>query len=303
MGKKNNRVVLLIGSGRSGSTLIDRILNLDENIIGVGELLNLNTKIFHNYCSCGEPVIDCPFWSQVIGHLKWDEEDYRKLEEYRSIFENPKRGYVFRVDNHHESENFGEYLDMKFKIYESISKASGGKIIFDSSKSPQRALNLSKHKELDLKIIYLMRDPRGTIWSFKKNFQKNLKAGIQKDMKGRSLLKSIYSWLAINSRAFSTLRKITAPTLYVSYEDFCQNPENQITRILEFITESNTGQSIDLQNTATELNHAIAGNRLRMQKEIIIKKDTAWETNLSFLQKTIIYLFTLPTVKRFKSYL
>jgi len=120
-------------------------------------------------------------------------------------------------------------------------------------------------------------------------------------MKGTSLLKSVYSWLAINSRAFSTVKLANVPTLSVNYEAFCANPDNEINRILEFVLGEKPKNRIDLSESMMTESHVIAGNRLRMKKDIVIKPDFAWKSNLNFLQKAFIYSLTFPLLKKFSS--
>lgn len=299
--KEKIKLVLLIGSGRSGSTLIDLIVNMHPKVVGLGELSNWNTKVFEEYCACGDIVKSCPFWSKVISKVGWSENDFKDFREYKYQFDTPKKGYVFKINEHTQSPNFDKFLSKSNEIFSAISEVSDDSILFDSSKSPQRAFNLSKSDLLDVKIIHLMRDPRGVMWSFKKSFKKDLKAGLQRDMKGTSLLKSLYSWIAINSRAFSTVKSANVPTLSVNYEAFCANPDHEINRILEFVLGEKPKTGIDLSESMATESHVIAGNRLRMKKDIVIKPDFDWKNNLNFFQKAFIYSLTFPLLKKFSS--
>ncbi len=299
--KEKIKLVLLIGSGRSGSTLIDLIVNMHPNVFGLGEISNWNTKVFEEYCACGDIVKSCPFWSEVITKVGWREKDFKEYKEYKYEFDAPKKGYVFKIKNNTQRPGFENFISKSNEIFSAISEVSDNRILFDSSKSPQRAFNLSKSSLLDVKIVHLMRDPRGVVWSYKKSFKKDLKSGLQRDMKGTSLLKSLYSWLAINSRAFSTVKSANVPTLSVKYENFCANPDDEINRILEFVLGEKPKTGIDLSKSMTTESHVIAGNRLRMKKDIVIEPDFAWKSNLNFFQKTFIYSLTLPLLKKFSS--
>ncbi len=299
--KEKIKLVLLIGSGRSGSTLIDLIVNMHPKVLGLGEISNWNTKVFEEYCACGDVVKSCPFWSEVISKVGWSEKDFNEYKEYKYKFDAPKKGYVFKINDYTQMPGFDNFMSKNNEIFSAISEVSDNRILFDSSKSPQRAFNLSKSDFLDVKIIHLMRDPRGVMWSYKKSFKKDLKSGLQRDMKGTSLLKSLYSWLAINSRAFSTVKSANVPTLSVKYEKFCANPDHEINRILEFVLGEKSKDRIDLSASMTMESHTIAGNRLRMKKDIVVKPDFAWKSNLNFFQKTFIYSLTLPLLKKFRS--
>ena len=237
--KEKIKLVLLIGSGRSGSTLIDMLVNMNPNVVGLGEISNWDTKVFNEYCACGEIVKTCPFWSNIISKVGWSEKDFREYKEYKNEFDAPKKGYVFKINNNTQRPGFDKFISKSNEIFSAISEVSDNRILFDSSKSPQRAFNLSKSDLLDVKIIHLMRDPRGVVWSYKKSFKKNQKAGLQKDINGTSLLKALYSWLATNSRAFSTVKSAQVPTLSVKYEDFCVNPDRKSIECLNSFSGKN----------------------------------------------------------------
>ena len=60
-------VVYIAGSGRSGSTLLERALGEIPGFVNVGELIDLyrRTAADGERCGCGEPFAQCPFWSRV----------------------------------------------------------------------------------------------------------------------------------------------------------------------------------------------------------------------------------------------
>ena len=55
------------GSGRSGSTLLDLLLNNSSEVQSLGEVHRLNwyARTDKEPCTCGAPVFECPFWLQV----------------------------------------------------------------------------------------------------------------------------------------------------------------------------------------------------------------------------------------------
>jgi len=63
------RLVYIAGSGRSGSTLIERALGAAPRWVNVGELIELFRKptVAVELCGCGEPFEECQFWSTVGG--------------------------------------------------------------------------------------------------------------------------------------------------------------------------------------------------------------------------------------------
>lgn len=65
------RVLYVCGYGRSGSTLLGRLLAAQEEGAAVGEAANLGSSSFlaRSQCSCGQPFPDCAYWSDVHDRL------------------------------------------------------------------------------------------------------------------------------------------------------------------------------------------------------------------------------------------
>ena len=62
------KVLYIAGSGRSGSTILDRILGQLDGFFSVGELCNLWDRglLAHRKCGCGVPVDQCPTWTGIL---------------------------------------------------------------------------------------------------------------------------------------------------------------------------------------------------------------------------------------------
>ena len=60
-------VIYIAGSGRSGSTLLERVLGGMPGAVNVGELIDLfrRTAPRGERCGCGLAFADCPFWTGV----------------------------------------------------------------------------------------------------------------------------------------------------------------------------------------------------------------------------------------------
>src|SRR5688500_16707278 len=61
-------VAYIGGSGRSGSTLLVRLLGSLDGVISVGELAYVWNYglINNNLCGCGQPFRECDFWRAVF---------------------------------------------------------------------------------------------------------------------------------------------------------------------------------------------------------------------------------------------
>src|SRR5258706_786037 len=61
------RVLFIGGMGRSGSTLLDRMLGSAPGVVSVGELRKFWRRgvVTNELCGCGQPIRECPFWRDV----------------------------------------------------------------------------------------------------------------------------------------------------------------------------------------------------------------------------------------------
>ncbi len=75
---------------------------------------------------------------------------------------------------HHEQEltlddpRFARYAEYTGALFNAIADLSGADVIVDSSKSPARALALSRTPGLDVRMLHLVRDVRGVAYSLRK---------------------------------------------------------------------------------------------------------------------------------------
>lgn len=68
------KVLFIGGYGRSGSTLLDRMLGQMEGFFSAGELRYIWDRSFaeNQLCGCGKPFKKCAFWSTVIDETSFD---------------------------------------------------------------------------------------------------------------------------------------------------------------------------------------------------------------------------------------
>jgi hypothetical protein len=174
-------------------------------------------------------------------------------------------------------------------LYRSIVEVSGKRIIVDSSKHPARALALSLNDDINLKLIHLVRDGRGVLWSYKKRFDKNEAGGVQSQIEPKPTWQIAIQWMAIN--LFSELaasRVSDGKRIRLRYEDFVASPKLALKRVGEII-------DLDMKKLGTEVSdgrmmsvgHIIAGNRLRMKGRVRLNPDMEWKKKLAEKDKQL----------------
>ena len=261
-------VYYIAGAGRSGSTLLDIVLgNLGENF-SMGEMINFvqNGLVDNEYCSCGKRVFDCEFWSKVAS--KWEKERTLSLSEYKNIqwkYLRNKRTLHSIWNYWFPSDDYKKLISDTTKLYRIVFEVSEKKIIIDSSKNPQYILLLKK-TDLPLKIIHIKRNFNNVLKSTRKTLKKDPKKGIEETIKPQSITYSFLNWFTTN--ILVVLFTLFDKRILINYEDFINNPLSTIVKIQKL----NKMDIEILKNRGPfKPKHIVAGGRVRMSKEVIIK--------------------------------
>ncbi len=280
------RVLYVIGTARSGSTVLNTLLGSHPDILGAGELgyLPKAGHVFQQVCSCGAEATKCRFWSQV--HAEWVNlggpdslEDYgrlqRRFEGGRFL---PRESPRFTGT---QSAAYSEYAEMARTLLAAACKVSGKNIIVDSTKTPWRAMMLSSLPGVELHVLHLVRHPAGVIWSMKKALHSD-EAGKMTDQRPRPVLRSSLYWVIFNLQAAFVRRGLPSKnSLRVRYEDLVQAPVKVMRRIGQVL-------DCDLDRVGAQaaagdifrVEHTIAGNRLRLEGSVRLRMDTDWQNHL-----------------------
>ncbi|MFM8322666.1 MAG: sulfotransferase family protein [Chloroflexota bacterium] len=287
------RLTYIVGTGRSGSTVIDSFLGNHPSIQSVGELARLLNDAWTNdyYCSCGKRSSSCTFWSAV--HQGWCElnggvtvEQYAGLQ---SRFEQLRRWPFLSRERWKDSEDFQSYAKQTRLLLRAIQNTSGCKMIVDSSKGVERAYALAQIPGIDLRVIHLVRDPRGVVWSHKKAFKKDLRGGLPSDIEPEPTWRAALYWCRLNLQA-EWLRKYLGKdrSVLVRYEDFMQHTRpvmEQVGRLMDVDFEPLL--QVTEQDGTFNFSHTIAGNRVRMKGQLRLKFDEEWREKLETRDRRI----------------
>jgi hypothetical protein len=306
------RTVLLIGgAGRSGSTLLDRLLGELPGFAAVGELRYIWSEALgdNRLCGCGARFLACPFWLDVGQRAfgGWDRIDSRQavaLE--RSIARHrhipllamggsiPSR-YAARMD---------EYLEMLTPLYTAISDVSGASVIVDSTKDAAYAHVLRRMAGVDFRLLHLVRDSRGVAWSWAKVVESREVVGREHFMRQFSPSVTGLRWVAFNLMVES-LQWFGVPRLLLRYETLVANPSAALASIAAFAGRPiPAGEMAFLNGDRARLgvHHTVAGNPMRMRAGgIDIRVDDEWRTSMPFGQRAGLAALTWPLLRHYSA--
>lgn len=164
-----------------------------------------------------------------------------------------------------------------------VLDVSGREVVFDTSKHPMRLYHLSCISELDIRVIHLIRDPRGWCNSRRKNYNE-------------SVIQTTRRWVEQNT----VISHITAcmpqeKKIILRYEEFCENPQTAMARIWSLADLPVVTVPEDL-NT---ISHHLLGNRMRTSRDLKILQDLSWQTELSRDEQETIERITTPVANQF----
>ncbi|MGD0179487.1 MAG: sulfotransferase [Terriglobales bacterium] len=210
------KVLYIAGTNRCGSTLLARLLGDIPGFFAIGEgLLHFfgGTSRSRVPCGCGVSVKACSFWQgisrpaeQVPFGPRWLRlRRIPLLGSYHRLYPQETRELISSVGN----------------FYDAIVQRSGAEVIVDSSKSPLHAKLLSWVPNVDLHVVYLVRDPRSVVASSRRP---------KEWIPETSELRMTKRWLLVT---FGTeyLRTCVPKWRTLRYEDFVKAPRSATLQI------------------------------------------------------------------------
>jgi len=295
--KSRLRVIYIVGAGRSGSTVLGIVLGNHPGISSIGELINLPQSGFINneHDSSGKPCNEVPFWNKVK-EIWMNKAEISDVSSYVSLQNRFSKGKIMPwlrllLERYRPSKKFKCYSAQTMALFEAIMEVSGSSIIIDSSKSPMRAFALSQILDIELVLIHLVRDGRGVAYSLSNAYKKDVAKGIQTDLKPKSIWRTALFWIITNLQSEWVSRQVGARRfMLLRYEDFIQKPREVLFRIgaLTGINFSSLADTLDAGG-AMVVRHTIAGNRVRMKKEIRIRLDETWKAKFTLKQRMLFW--------------
>jgi hypothetical protein len=283
------KVLYLTGMMRCGSTMIGNVLNEVPGAVHVGELhylwrngiLGTGTN---SSCGCGEPVTGCPLWSAVLaaGGTAAGEDEARAM-----IAAQDRR---FRA--RHTAARLGETLtplsppsdvrwatDVTKAVYDVVLDRSDSEMVVDSSKYPAEAAALLGREDLDVKVLHVVRDPRATAFSYRKDKSYVTRMGA---------VRSTAYWSAVNAASDLLALRGGDRYLRVRHEDFGRDPAGVIAAIQRFAGLDAPNPVTGENRVRLGINHTVTGNPDRLNRgEVVIGCDERWRSELEWKPRVL----------------
>jgi hypothetical protein len=277
------RVLYIGGAGRSGSTLLCRVIGSADDVFAGGELRYIWDRGLRDnqLCSCGAPFRSCPFWSAVFqkafGGFDWLDADsmlqaQKQVDRLRYIplLTHPRlrtRAFGGRLDR---------YCEAMGRLYDAITAVSGASLVVDSSLDPSYAFFLAASPAIELELVHLVRDSRAVAFSWRRHRTRPEIHSRVEYVPRWSVPHASRNWLVANLLVAELSRR--TPSVRVRYEDYTCDPSAVHDRLGELFGlpwPALARGAFELQAPTDE--HLIAGNPMRFDKgPIRIRPDDEW---------------------------
>ena len=297
------RVLFVGGWGRSGSTLLARILGQVPGYVLAGEVREIWARLSEDRpCGCGVTIRSCPFWSAVGRRAfgGWDAVDLGRLEQIRLKLDRPWSMPMLLAIRGRGTRPMREYVEALGRVYRAIADESGGDTVVDASKIPTHALLARRVPGLDLRVVHLVRDSRGVAFSWQKHMIWPDAAGGRKMLRFGAFSAGI-RYLVYNVQTH-VLRSLGHPYVLVRYEDIVASPSTELSRIFGTVGEGVDPSELPLSDGGVRLgvDHTADGNPMRFETgDMRLKLDEAWREKLSPKDRIIISAMTAPLLRRY----
>jgi len=297
-------VLYLGGSGRSGTTLIARVIGQLPGYVAVGEVREIwrERSGRHRLCGCGLPFDECPFWQRVGDEAfgGWSTVDRESVEEMVSALN--WRGALGQL---RPGADRGPALppplaELLSRLYAGITAAAGNRTIVDTSKGPPYGVALSLVGPIDLRAVQVVRDIRGITYSWCKEVKQP--ATLRGRARSHKLAAVASSrWLVHNSVMEILRRRV--PSAELRYERFVSDARTELMRVmgdlgvpvrsdqLEFLSETSVTLGVDHTLEGNDNRHAIG--------EVPLRVDDAWRRGLPLPLAAQVTAMTWPMLVRY----
>ena len=310
------RVVYLGGFGRSGSTLLERMLGAVPGWANVGELVDLPRSVHPDdeVCGCGEEFSACPFW-QPVGQRAFGGWDAATMQRMAAL-----RGQVARQrlvpgllalakgrGSQHLRALVDDYQTSYGRIYRAVADESGATTVVDASKGPAHGLalglRLSTDPGYDLTMVNLVRDPRGVAWSWSRRKHERPQAGGRAEMWSIGVGRSAAQWAALQAEMDLIGRISGIPVVRIRYEDLVARPRQAMADLLSRLDVADPGAALGhvAEHSVTLApSHGLSGNPSRFQHGTLdLVTDDEWRRSMPPGERRMITTATWPWLRSY----
>lgn len=166
------KILFVTGAtGRSGTTLLARLLGEINGCVNIGEdqyLFDSTTRQEDAPCGCGKLIQDCPFWAEI------EEAIPDRVQKFAGRYVRTRSAPLLLMGHRRGplAEGYREFLSTLETTYAEIARRTGCGVVVTTTKSPWYLFALTQLPTLEVYVVHLVRSPQGVVksWSKRKNY-------------------------------------------------------------------------------------------------------------------------------------
>lgn len=295
-------VVSIVGTPRSGSTVLSRILGEADGAVVVGELRAMWWGAARNpdrLCGCGERFLACPFWVAVMERLGVapDREHVARMAAMQTDAVRQRHPWrstrqVLAWSPTTIPARARPFVDLLGRTYDAIAEVAGAQVVVDSSKKSDFVALVSGLDHIDSLVVQTVRDPRGTLFSAYRRSSAEPTAS-----QPSTALRRSAAWAA-ESVAGAVVRRRRAGSLLVRYEDFAAEPETTVRTIAVAAGLGDAAAPFAPDGSVVVgRSHTVLGSPTRFETgPVAIRVDDAWRQQLHPFDRAVATTLTAPVM-------
>jgi hypothetical protein len=305
------RVIYIMGTARSGSTLLDNLLGQLEGYFSGGELIHLwnDGMLRRRLCGCGRRLLDCVVWQGVIREIEnalggsLNPTDIVKRQARVLSIRSLPRLVRMSAERITQSPDIEAHVRLYSALYRAIAVSTGATTIVDSSKRPQQAAVLPLLPDVEPYLVHIVRDSRGVARSMQKHL--SMQPQSREDpmhMARSSAATSARLWLKWNLTAeVVRYRYPSSRTTRIRYEDLVGSPREALGQLTTWLGGSLAAiEFVDERRVLIRGNHSAWGNPGRFRTgELRLEPDREWVTSLKPRDRLVSTSLTLALLGRY----
>ncbi|MFG1703836.1 sulfotransferase family protein [Nonomuraea sp. M3C6] len=284
------RVIYLGGLGRSGTTLLERLLGELPGVVALGEVTHLWERgvISEELCGCGVAFPSCAFWAQVGERAfgGWTRLLAERVLTLRRRVDRTRRiAWI-------EHPDLAEYV----QAYRLLYAAADARVVIDSSKHASLACCLLA-SGVDVRIVHVVRDPRAVAHSWGRT--------VRRPENGRPMTRWDPARTAIHWTAQNTALELLAGrggrVTRVRYEDLVAAPGATLTALTRRLGLAEPELPFIEGRTAwLGPSHTASGNPMRFHVgRVELRRDDSWVSGLPERDRRVVNALTWPLRARY----
>jgi len=296
------RVLLIAGLGRSGSTVLGRLLAQIPGFTMVGEigLLWRNGFVDNVLCGCGQPIRACAFWRAAIGAAfgGFDGIPAETLRQLTAFWDTRRRlalrfAWSLPVSGarHAALDSYAQHVE---RALAGARAASGCRVIVDTSKTPAHLVALASCPSVELHVAHLVRDSRAVAHSWRQRRRRRQVRDAEVYIEPVSSAQTALLWNGINLLTWR-LRRRAHSYQRVRYEDFARAPLDALAAVLQPLGETVDSTGLSGRPLRLDVHHTVAGHSDRFDSgPTDVRLDAVWRQAMPIGARLAVTALTWP---------